>query len=76
MHNASPSCSKVISVDKYLFDTNLMRDFLVRSITSLQTEGYLGRFQISMMELFNKLTNICSKSTIETLKKSLKYVKS
>ena len=52
MYNASPSCSKVISVDKYLFERHLIGDFLVRSISSLQTEGYLAPFQISMTELF------------------------
>ena len=50
MHNTSPSCSKVkvISADKYLFETNLMGHFLVSSISSLQTEGYLRPFEISL----------------------------
>ena len=58
MHNTSPSCSKVISTDKYLFETNLMRDFLVSSVSSLQTEGYLGPFEISLTGLLleKKLT--------------------
>ena len=42
MHNAGASCSKVISVDKYLFETNLMGDFLVSSTIPLQTKRYLG----------------------------------
>ena len=52
MHNARPSCYKVISVDKKLFDKNLMGDFLVSSISSLQTKGYLGPFQRSMTQPF------------------------
>ena len=59
MHNTSPSYSKVISVDKYLFETkNLMGDFLVSLIGSLQTEGYLGPIQISLAGLFWKTTNV------------------
>ena len=42
MHNARASCSIVVSVDKYLFETNLMGDFLVSSRSPLQTKGYLG----------------------------------
>ena len=52
MHNARPSCNKVISLDKNLFETNLMGDFLVSSLSSLQTKGYLGPFQISMTQPF------------------------
>ena len=52
MHNAGPSCNKVISVDKYLFETTLMRGFPVSSISSLQTKENLGPFQISMTQPF------------------------
>ena len=41
MHFASPPSSKILSVDKNLFETNLMGAFLVKSISSHQTEGYL-----------------------------------
>ena len=52
MHNARTSCSEVISVDKYLFETNLMGDFLVSLISSLKAKRYLEPFQISMTEPF------------------------
>ena len=39
MHITSPSYSKVISVDKCLLETNLVGEFLVSLISSLQTEG-------------------------------------
>ena len=52
MHDTSPSCSKVISADKYSFETNLMGDFLDSFISSQQTEGYLGPFEISLTGLF------------------------
>ena len=59
MHNTSSSYSKVISVDKYLFETkNLMGDFLVSLVSSLQTEGYLGPIQIALAGLFWKITNV------------------
>ena len=61
MHNVSPSCSKAISVDKYFFETNLMREFFARSISYLETEGYLESFQMSMTELFWEKTNYFSK---------------
>ena len=51
MHNTSPSCSKVISTDKYLVETNLLGDFIVSSVSSIQTEEYLGPFEISLTGL-------------------------
>ena len=50
MHNARPSCIKVVSADKHLFEINLMKDFAVSSVSSLQTKGHLGPYQISMTE--------------------------
>ena len=52
MHDARPSCSKVISADKCLFEINLMKDFVFSSVSSLQTKGYLGPYQISVTESF------------------------
>ena len=52
MHFGSPSSSKILSVDKNLFETNLMGAFLVKSISSHQAEGYLGPFRISTTGLF------------------------
>ena len=52
MDNSRPSCSKVISVDKYFFEINLIGDFSVSSIRSLQTKGFLGPFQVSMTKTF------------------------
>ena len=57
MHNTSTSCSKVISVDKYLFETNLMVDVLVILISSLQREGNLGPIQIFLTRVFWKKSN-------------------
>ena len=52
MHNTSPSCSKVNAADKYLLEINLMGDFLVSSMSSLQTEGYLRPFEMSLTGFF------------------------
>ena len=49
---ASPSCSKIICVDKYLLERNLMGGFLVKSTSSYQTDGYLGPFGISTTGIF------------------------
>ena len=39
-------------VDKCLFEINLMKDFVVSSVSSLQTKGYLGPYQMSVTESF------------------------
>ena len=56
MHITSPSYSKVISVDKYLFETNLVGEFLISLISSLQTL-YLGPIQIFLTGFFWKKAN-------------------
>ena len=39
-------------VDKCLFEINLMKAFVVSSVSSLQTKGYLGPYQMSVTESF------------------------
>ena len=41
LHNGSTKYRKVISINRYISETNLTGRFFVRSINSLETEGTL-----------------------------------